>query len=114
MTRLDATLAAQMEVIHCASCNVPFALMDSHVDRLRQSHKAFHCPAGHSNVFNGKSDTERLKEELERIKADKQRVQEKLWQLEADAKLTQCPYCSGKYSRINLHITRSHFGKSHV
>lgn len=52
MSLLDSQ-ASQMVMIHCAYCNVPFAIFSAHDRRLRESHEPFYCPSGHSNVYRG-------------------------------------------------------------
>lgn len=55
-----------MKVIQCAHCHIPFAMPSRlHEDR-RNDHKTFFCPNGHSQYFPGKSDEEKLKDELKR------------------------------------------------
>lgn len=54
----------EMEVVHCANCNVTFAVTSDMANRRRHDHKSFYCPNGHSNYFPDKTDEEKLKEKL--------------------------------------------------
>jgi hypothetical protein len=51
----------------CASCGITFAAPAHFIDKRRQDGETFYCPNGHSLVF-GKSETDRLKNELEQAK----------------------------------------------
>jgi len=55
-------------IITCANCGIDFAISESFVERLKKSHDSFYCPHGHSQHFVSKSDEDKLKEEVERLK----------------------------------------------
>ncbi len=61
--------------VECCNCGMPFAMTRDFKRRRLDDHKLFHCPAGHSQYYTGKSEAEKLKEQL----AAKQR------QLEAES-----------------------------
>src|SRR5690349_9745260 len=70
----DVLLTTTFEAITCCQkdCGMRFA-MDAQWMRLRrQDHAWWYCPNGHVQHFSGKSDAERLKEELEAEKARRQ------------------------------------------
>lgn len=54
------------EVAHCCNCGVAFA-MNSIYDRARREKRdTFYCPSGHPQHYTGKSEAEKLKEEVAR------------------------------------------------
>lgn len=53
----------------CCTCGGPIALTLDQQRSLRKSHKSFYCPMGHEQHFAGKSNEERLKEQLEAANA---------------------------------------------
>ena len=51
--------------IECASCHVSFAITTDHQARLRETHEGFYCPNGHSNIYNGKTEAQKVREEMQ-------------------------------------------------
>lgn len=70
MTAAAQYFTATLEKYTCcrADCGVVFGLEAGFVRYRRDDHKTFYCPNGHAQSFIGKSEAERLKEELEREK----------------------------------------------
>lgn len=60
------TQTITLKLIECANCGMPFGVTESFQNRRRDDHKGFMCPNGHSNVYNGKTEAEKLREQLER------------------------------------------------
>jgi DNA-binding XRE family transcriptional regulator len=54
------------EVEHCSACGIAFAMTADFEKRRRNDHKTFYCPAGHALHYNGPSEAQKLKQELER------------------------------------------------
>lgn len=52
----------------CCECHTRFAMTTDLNTQRRDDHKLFYCPNGHSQYYSGKSEKERLREELEREK----------------------------------------------
>lgn len=57
-------------ITDCATCGVIFGIPRSLEARLRENHKSFYCPGGHSMVFRDReqSERERLQQSLDREK----------------------------------------------
>lgn len=45
-------------VSSCVTCHVLFALLKPHEAQLRKTHALFYCPAGHDQLFKGKTEIE--------------------------------------------------------
>ena len=56
-----------LSVITCSECGVDFGVPDAFERARREDHRTFWCPNGHGQVFRGKTEAEKLREELERI-----------------------------------------------
>ncbi|ORA38076.1 hypothetical protein [Mycobacterium aquaticum] len=56
---MSLTYEQALSLVHCAACGVPFGMTADMEQRRRQDHANFYCPAGHRNVFNGKSEAEK-------------------------------------------------------
>lgn len=62
-----STFLIELTKIECASCGIPFGLSEDYASRRRQDHAGFMCPAGHSNVFNGETEAERLRRQVAQL-----------------------------------------------
>src|SRR5689334_1977262 len=63
------TQTITLKLIECANCGMPFGITETFREQRMEDHRGFMCPNGHSNVYNGKSEAEKLKEQLERSAA---------------------------------------------
>jgi len=111
-----------IETTHCARCNIAIYLEESHLRNLRRSHAEFYCPNGHSLNFNGETEEERLKREL-----DRQRESTRRWRQDAEhfersrntykgvvSKLKKrvgngvCPECNRTFQNLQRHMCSKH------
>jgi hypothetical protein len=58
--------------ICCCSCQVLFWITESHYEQLKNSHKTFYCPNGHTQLFSGNNELEKYKELY--VKMEKQNI----------------------------------------
>lgn len=110
--------------ITCCSCGLCFAVPQAWERDRRRDHLGFHCPNGHPLVFKGKSEEQRLKEQL----AERDR------QLETQKRLTEkargsarsykgkvtaiknrvangvCPCCNRTFQNLMRHMQDQHPG----
>jgi len=56
--------------ITCCECGMEFWVPQTWKDKRRQDHEHFYCPNGHSLVFKGLSESERLKRALAQTRAE--------------------------------------------
>lgn len=57
------------ETEECITCGTVFAVVDSFIQQKKRDHGVFYCPNGHNQFYQGKSDVEKLRDQL----ADKER-----------------------------------------
>lgn len=73
----------------CAACGIVFSFPKEFMQKLRENHKTFYCPNGHTLIFPAKTEAETLKERLNEIvtNANKREneLQQKLNRCEGDA-----------------------------
>ncbi len=62
----------------CADCGITFYLTDKFDDRLRENHNTFYCPHGHPQSYKGKTEAERLREQVRKLEEDKKLLNEEL------------------------------------
>lgn len=60
------TYTGTLIVIGCARCSMDFGVTKRFDEDRRDNHKSFYCPQGHTNYYPQKSETEKLREEIER------------------------------------------------
>ena len=122
MTTLFVTLEAQ----ECCNCGIIFGMTKETTDRFRENHNSFYCPAGHPQHYIGKTEAQKLKDELAR---EKQRAEQREADLkqrlewrdkEIIAKKSQltklrnrvangvCPCCTRSFSNVQRHIEHMH------
>lgn len=65
-----------LEHAECASCSMVFGLTEKFQRARRNDHNTFYCPNGHSNYYPGKSEAEKLRDQLagERARLDQARA----------------------------------------
>ena len=60
------TYTGVLAVVNCCTCGMTFAMPGDFKQRRRDDHEWFYCPAGHEQHYAGKSDAEKLRDELAR------------------------------------------------
>ena len=110
----------------CAYCGIAFAVSEAWEQRLRNEHKGFFCPNGHNNIFEGETEAERVRREMQAKLDAKQRSAE-WWRGQATtekknasiakANLTRmknrvnagvCPYCNRTFWKLAAHMKCKH------
>jgi hypothetical protein len=64
----EVTAVLGMSQIECCVCGIVFWVPTGWVTARRDDHEGFSCPNKHALSFHGKSETEKLREALEREK----------------------------------------------
>jgi hypothetical protein len=97
-----------IEVMDCPTCHVPFGVPAAMIDRLRESHKNFYCPSGHSMSFKGKTEIERLKEQRDRARQAAARSDERAERLSQKARTLdyQARYAKGRLTLMRNRLQR--------
>lgn len=62
------TYSRTLAITECASCHITFGIPADLESELRDTHKSFYCPRGHSLSFGGQSDTEKAEAEAARLR----------------------------------------------
>src|SRR6185312_11726440 len=50
--------------ISCGACGVTFGMPEGMYDARRNDHQTWYCPNGHPRAYHGRSEVERLKDDL--------------------------------------------------
>ncbi len=114
---------------HCCDCGTPFYMTTSIYNRRYRDHTVFYCPNGHGQSFTGKTEEQKLREQLAAVEknkdyyqgeADRQRrnreqVERRLSAMKgqvtkANNKLKKgtCPCCEEQFPDLEIHIKAQH------
>ena len=112
----------ELTSIDCPHCGVVFAVPSTLEGDLRNSHRSFFCPNGHSLSFKGETEAEKLKKQLaaeqtkrataeteatyQRTRAD--RAAKNLARIQKRAKHGVCPCCNRTFKQLAAHMKSKH------
>jgi hypothetical protein len=120
----------------CSSCSALFAMEEGFQKERLADKRSFYCPNGHGMSYLGKSETEKLKEQLEEERRQRQRAEQNVafWSDEAKeqreraehekrrangykghatkitkrAKAGVCPCCNRTFQQLARHMATKH------
>ena len=116
-------------VEECCNCHVAFGVPEDFYKRRKKDHELFYCPKGHSQHYTGKTEEQKLREELEaerqrtaraKENAEYQRAEKERIELRRRATagaLTRvknrvgngvCPCCKRTFQQLARHMTAKH------
>lgn len=106
----------------CCSCGMKFAMTSDFMRRRRDDHALFYCPAGHNQYYYGKTEAQKLKEQLEQRAAEVARLNVRA--VDAESKLGRvarahkkmrkriangvCPCCNRTFQNLLRHMQTEH------
>jgi phage terminase Nu1 subunit (DNA packaging protein) len=124
-----AAVGIGMTAITCCSCGVRFDVPTEWYTARRNDHEWFYCPNGHRQHYTGKSEAERLRDELAREKHRAEQAQARVEDLRrqrdhANARVSahkgvvtklrkrvalgSCPCCHRKFKDLRDHMRAEH------
>lgn len=107
----------------CCNCGIPFFMPSYHQKvLLANKGQSFYCPNGHSMSYTGKTDAEKLKEQLAQEQSERAKREEELqnkWldemsranKLEKQLKRVHkgvCPCCNRTFENLKRHMETKH------
>lgn len=116
------TEIVEMIMEECCACGTPFMIPKWMKKALLNSKQTFYCPNGHGQSYVGKTEAEKLKEQLQKLQEEKQKQEEVLQNRWLDAlgeknrlekkmkRLTNgvCPCCNRTFSNLHNHMKKQH------
>lgn len=127
MTTLNLT--EQLVTEHCISCGVHFAVPISYQQQRVADQRNYWCPNGHQQHYTGKTEAQKLRDQLERTEREKTWAENRAKRLrdEADAERRQhaatkgqltkarkraaaalCPCCNRTFAQMSEHLRTQH------
>lgn len=102
----------------CITCGIVFGVPTDWRNRRLEDHKMMYCPNGHQQHYAGKSEAEKLRDELERERRAKQMAldsarMESEQRQKAERKLKRvnrgvCPKCNRTFAELAKHMQTKH------
>lgn len=123
------TFTDKLFVQECCACFMTFGVPERFDAKRREDHKSFFCPNGHSQSYTGKSEADRLRDQLAAEKHAREQAdamaRDRAVQLERTKKrlaATQgvvtrhkkkisagtCPCCSAQFKNLEAHMKNRH------
>lgn len=118
-----------MVMEECCNCGTPFAITKEFHKIVRNSHEIFYCPKGHSQYYPGKSEEEKLRDEVSKLERQVEQKQKQREWAEQDAKNARngeraqkaaktrlankmaagnCPCCKKHFKVLEKHMKNKH------
>lgn len=123
------TITEEMEVTNCIDCGMAFAYPKDYDRRRREDHKNFFCPSGHQQCYMGKTEAEKLRDQLaqkqviiddERRRGDRLASELRSANFKVNAERAAksrlkhrvgrgvCPCCSRSFENLRRHMQTKH------
>lgn len=104
-----------LESIECYKCGIVFAVPQYWRQKRLEDHESFWCPNGHSQCYIGKTEAEKLRDELA---ATKRRLEIATQESAKEFQLRQrlekriangvCPKCHRHFINVERHMKKKH------
>lgn len=65
------TFIGTLVIEECCNCGIAFGITQDLYQRRRDDHATFWCPKGHPQHYTGKSEAEKLREEVQRLETSR-------------------------------------------
>jgi hypothetical protein len=115
-------VAETIHTLQCADCTMTFGVPRRFEEDRRKDHKTFFCPNGHTNVFSGESENEKMRRERDiarqqvaRAEEDAARArraainaQKETKRLKKRAAAGTCPCCQRTVLQMARHMKTKH------
>ena len=110
------------EVENCCNCGIAFAMTADFKRRRLEDRNTFHCPNGHAQHYIGKTEVQKLKEEVERkqqmldaaqsraatAERDKEQIAKAHKKMRTRVMNGVCPCCNRTFQNLLMHMKSEH------
>lgn len=118
--QVGETLFFTMEM--CVNCGMPFLMLDTFRKERMEDHQSFYCPAGHSQFYSGKTEAQKLREQLEQEQKSHAKELDSVQNMLLDEINTRkkaekqlkrlhrgvCPCCNRSFENLQRHMKHKH------
>jgi len=99
----------------CCNCHMTFAMTADFKRRKRNNRNMFYCPAGHPQHYTGKSEEEKLRDQLNRergrstmLEDQRDRISRSYNRMRERVKNGLCPCCNRTFQNLLAHMRSKH------
>lgn len=106
----------------CCNCGMPFAMTADFRERRLHDRKLFFCPRGHSQYYAGKTEEQKLREQLDRerrareaecgrasaLQHQRDEIARSYGRMRERVKNGVCPCCSRTFQNLLQHMRTKH------
>lgn len=106
----------------CIKCGVKFAFPEELDSKLRENHETFYCPNGHPQMYTGKTEAQKLRDELAREKQRREMAEATAREEAKRAEKAErahdrtkkrvhngvCPCCNRTFQNLARHMATKH------
>ncbi len=129
MATFTETKETVFTVIECGGCGVMFAMTEAYNKQRREDHKGWCCPNGCNRIYEGKTEAQKLREQLataeqnakyhaeqarrerqeaEHFKKSRDAYKGRVTHLKNRAAEGMCPCCNEKFPNLHEHMKSNH------
>lgn len=131
MANVTVAVEIDLEVRTCThpGCGIAFGVPVRVIEEFRRTHETFYCPHGHPRHFPGKSEEEKLREELASARGNEKFYRERAASERRSAEAARrsaaahlggktrilnqvkagiCPFCSRRFDALGIHVRAEH------
>jgi hypothetical protein len=115
---MELTSAVTFKSIECCTCGLTFYVPSAWYKKKQDDHSGFPCPNGCRLIFNGESESDRLKKQLAQAERELANKTSEKIQLEGQLEKTQkqlrrvhrgtCPCCKRTFQNLRRHMESKH------
>lgn len=123
------TFVGTLVIETCCNCGIPFGITEEIRDRRLEDHESFYCPNGHGQRYTGKTEAQKLREELARQKQFKEWAEARAESYKDQAETAEarrrgqkaantrlkkriaagvCPCCRRNFQDLHRHMASQH------
>lgn len=107
---------------HCCNCGMPFAMTNSFRNKRLKDRGSFYCPAGHGQHYTGKSEEQKLRDQLDSANqslsnalsqaasAERERINVNKAHKKMRTRISNgvCPCCNRTFQNLMTHMKTKH------
>ena len=129
MAALNLITSTEFVTTECSVCGIEYAIRSGYAEKRKGDHATFHCPNGHTQHFVGKSEAEKLREQLAAVEKERDAaIKRKEWAEQSEKAATKerdkaradrdrlrkraqngaCPCCKRTFSNLARHMAVKH------
>ncbi len=108
--------------VRCSACDIRFGMSDTFYKARRNDHGGWFCPNGHSMLFAGESEAEKMRRERDQALQQIARAEDERAETQRELELAKkreknltrklaagnCPCCKRSFANMSEHMRKQH------